>query len=74
HRFAISGHRGRRQKKRRRSVLDDIVGVGPRRKRELLAHFGSVSSIQGASVEEIAKVPGVSRKLAADIHGSLHGA
>ena len=74
HRFAISGHRGRRQKKRRRSVLDDIVGVGPRRKRELLAHFGSVASIQGASAEEIAKVPGVSRKLAADIHGSLHGA
>ena len=73
HRFAISGHRGRRQKKRRRSVLDDIDGVGPRRKRELLAHFGSVASIQGASVEEIAKVPGVSRKLAANIHGSLHG-
>ncbi len=73
HRFAITGHRGRRQRKRRRSVLDDIAGVGPRRKRELLAHFGSVASIQGASAEEIAKVPGVSRKLAAEIHASLHG-
>ena len=73
HRFAVAGHRGRRDKKRRRSVLDDIPGVGPRRKRELLAHFGSVASIQGASAEEIAKVPGVSGKLAAHIHAALHG-
>ena len=73
HRFAITGHRGRRQKRRRKSALDDVPGVGPRRKRELLAHFGSVTAIKGASVEEIAKVPSVSRKLATDIHGSLHG-
>ncbi len=73
HRFAIAGHRGRRQKQKRRSVLDGIPGIGPRRKRELLAHFGSVSSISGASPEEISKVPGISRKLAAEIHGSLHG-
>ena len=73
HRFAIAGHRGRRQKLKRRSVLDDIPGIGPRRKRELLAHFGSVASIKGASCEEISKVPGVSLKLAAEIHGSLHG-
>lgn len=73
HRFAIAGHRGRRQKQKRRSVLDDIPGIGPRRKRELLAHFGSVSSISGASAEEISKVPGISLKLAAEIHGSLHG-
>ena len=73
HRFAIAGHRGRRQKKRRQSALDEVAGVGPRRKRELLAHFGSVASIKGSSVEEISKVPGISRKLAADIHGVLHG-
>ena len=73
HRFAITGHRGRRQKRRRQSALDGIPGVGPRRKRELLLHFGSVVSIQGASAEEIAKVPGVSGKLAAEIHGALHG-
>ena len=73
HRFAIAGHRGRRQKRQRRSVLDDIPGIGPRRKRELLAHFGSVSAISGASPEEISKVPGISRKLATEIHGSLHG-
>lgn len=72
HRFAIAGHRGRRQKRQRRSVLDDIPGIGPRRKRALLAHFGSVASIKGTSPEEISKVPGVSRKLAADIHGFLH--
>ncbi len=74
HRFAITGHRGRRQKQRRQSALDDVPGVGPRRKRELLAHFGSVAAIAGASVEEIAKVPGVSDKLATGIHGSLRGA
>ena len=74
HRFAVSGHRGRRQKKRRQSALDGIPGVGPRRKRELLVHFGSVASIQGASAEEIAKVRGVSARLAADIHGALHDA
>ena len=73
HRFAIAGHRGRRQKQKRRSVLDDIPGIGPRRKRGLLAHFGSVASISGASPEEISKVPGISLKLAAEIHGSLHG-
>ena len=73
HRFAISGHRGRRQKERRQSALDRVQGIGPRRKRELLAHFGSVAAIKGASAEEIAKVPGLSRKLAADIHATLHG-
>ena len=72
HRFAISGHRGRRHKKRRQSELDRIQGIGPRRKRELLAHFGSVAAIKGASTEEIAKVPGLSRKLAANIRTALH--
>lgn len=72
HRFAITGHRQRRQKSRRRSELDDIAGVGPKRRRELLSHFGAVSALKGASVEEIAKVPGISRKLARDIYGALH--
>ena len=74
HRFAITGHRGRRGKRPRRSELDGIAGVGPKRKRELLAHFGSVASIKGASVEEIAKAPGVSRKLAEAVYGALHPA
>ena len=73
HRFAIAGHRGRRAKQRRQSVLDDVPGIGPRRKRELLARFGSVTAMQGASIEEIAKVPGLSRKLAGEVHAMLHG-
>ena len=72
HRFAITGHRQRRQKQRRRSELDDIAGVGPKRRRELLTHFGGLRTLKGASVEEISKVPGISHKLAEEIYGTLH--
>ncbi|MEZ5560506.1 MAG: excinuclease ABC subunit UvrC [Pseudomonadales bacterium] len=72
HRFAITGHRQRRQKQRRHSELDEIAGVGPKRRRELLTHFGGMTAVRGASEEEIAKVPGISRKLARDIYGALH--
>lgn len=74
HRFAITGHRGRRAKNRRRSALDGIAGIGPKRKRELMAYFGSLATIKGASPEEIAKVPGINQKLADDIYGALHAA
>ena len=74
HRFAITGHRGRRAKARRRAALDGISGIGPKRKRELMAHFGSLATIKGASSEEIAKVPGISQKLADHIYGALHAA
>ncbi|MEZ5550226.1 MAG: excinuclease ABC subunit UvrC [Pseudomonadales bacterium] len=73
HRFAITGHRQRRQKRRNRSELDDIAGVGPKRRRELLAHFGGVRAVKGASREELAKVSGISQKLADDIYAALHG-
>lgn len=73
HRFAITGHRARRDKARRVNELDQIDGVGPKRRKALLMHFGSISAIKGASKEEIARVPGVSQKLAADIHAALHG-
>jgi excinuclease ABC subunit C len=73
HRFAISGHRNRRGKARRQSELEGISGIGAKRRRELLRHFGSVAGVRGASVEEIAKVPGVSRKLATEIYAALHG-
>ena len=74
HRFAIAGHRSRRQKRQRKSELDGIAGVGPKRKQKLLAHFGSVASIKGASDEEIVKVPGINRKLACGIYAALHEA
>ena len=73
HRFAITAHRQRRQKQRRRSELDDIAGVGPKRRRELLTHFGGIGALKGASREEIAKVPKISIKLAGDIYSALHG-
>ena len=72
HRFAITGHRNRRQKARRKSELDDIPGVGPKRRRELLSHFGGLPALRGASVDELTKVPGISRKLASEIYESLH--
>ncbi len=72
HRFAITGHRARRGKARRQSKLEGIPGIGPKRRRELLKHFGSVRDIEGASVEEIAKVSTISRALAEQIHAALH--
>src|SRR5690606_8348462 len=72
HRFAITGHRARRGKARRTSTLEEIPGVGPKRRRELLKHFGGLQELTRASSEESAKVPGVSKKLAESIYDSLH--
>ncbi|GAA5523534.1 uvrABC system protein C [Microbulbifer aestuariivivens] len=72
HRFAITGHRQRRDKKRRESPLEGIPGVGPARRRALLRHFGGLREIKRASVDELAGVDGVSRKLAQDIYSALH--
>ncbi|KAA1188218.1 excinuclease ABC subunit UvrC [Pseudohalioglobus sediminis] len=72
HRFAISGHRARRDKARRRSVLEDIPGVGAKRRRELLRHFGSASGVANASVEELKKISGISATMATQIYDHLH--
>ncbi len=72
HRFAITGHRARREKKRSRSPLEGIDGVGPQRRRELLRRFGGLQELLKASVDDIAAVPGISRTLAERIHQALH--
>ncbi len=73
HRFAITGHRGRRQKARSTSRLEDIPGIGPRRRAALLRHFGGLGGLKAAGVEEIARVAGVNAALAERIYASLHG-
>jgi excinuclease ABC subunit C len=72
HRFAIAHHRSRRDKAMTTSILDDLPGIGPARKRALLAHFGSPEAILAASSEELAGAPGVPAKIARDIWTYLH--
>jgi excinuclease ABC subunit C len=72
HRFAISGHRAQRAKKRRTSPLEGISGLGPKRRQTLLKHFGGIQGITQAGIEDIAKIPGISKKLAQDIYGQFH--
>ena len=72
HRFAITGHRGRRQKAASRSTLEKIPGIGPRRRRSLLNHFGGLQGVNKAGVEELSSVPGINRLLAEEIFRALH--
>ena len=71
HRFAITYHRARRSKAATTSVLDDVPGLGPARRKTLLKHFGSVRKLSAASVEEIAAVPGIGPRLAATVSAAL---
>jgi excinuclease ABC subunit C len=72
HRFAIGTHRNKRSNATYVSELDAILAIGPRRKKALLHHFGSVRAISAASVEQIAQAPGISKDLATKIHNHFH--
>jgi excinuclease ABC subunit C len=72
HRFAITHHRIRRDRAMTASLLDELPGVGPARKRALLAHFGSPEAVLAASGEELEAVPGIPGKLARELHRELH--
>jgi excinuclease ABC subunit C len=74
HRFAIDFHRGRRDKAMKRSILDDLPGVGPARKRLLLKHFGSPERFLKATREELEAIPGLPGKTARNIHAYLNRA
>jgi excinuclease ABC subunit C len=72
HRFAVSFHRQQRGERMKRSRLSDIPGLGPKRVRDLLAHFHSIDAIQMAPVEQLAAAPGIGSSLAEQVHAFFH--
>ncbi len=72
HRFAIAGHRSRRSKKQKQSVLESIPGMGPKRRQTLLTQFGGLQQIKRAGVEDLASVNGISNALAQKIYNAFH--
>lgn len=72
HRFAISGHRAQRGKARKTSTLDALPGIGPARRKALIARFGGLAGVQAARPEQLAEVPGISFEMAEKIYSALH--
>ena len=72
HRFAITGHRMRRSRARQSSPLEEVPGLGPKRRQALIKHFGGLQGVTRAGIEDLASVPGVSRELAERIYGLFH--
>jgi excinuclease ABC subunit C len=73
HRFAIGGHRARRTREAVRSPLDDVPGVGPKRKKALLLHFGSAKAVARAGLVDLETAPGVSKSVAKKVYDHFHG-
>ena len=71
HRFAITSHRNRAGKAMTKSLLDGVPGIGPKRKKALMHHFGSVKSIKAAGVDDLCKVQGINRATAQVIYDWL---
>ena len=72
HRFAIAGHRAQRQKRRNVSPLEHIAGLGPKRRRDLLRQFGGLQAVARAGIDDLARVKGISRRLATSIYERFH--
>ncbi|MBL4638152.1 MAG: excinuclease ABC subunit C, partial [Proteobacteria bacterium] len=73
HRFAITGHRQRRAKARTTSTLENIAGLGPKRRQKLLQQFGGLQEVKRAGVEDLARVEGISLALAQKVYDVFHG-